>query len=376
MHAAAILLLGACGLLLLRALSPLMGAPAAQAATPKAFPLRAAASAAALQPHQPVSLTAPPASLSPLSPLTPEAQTAPSLQSAALTGREALPSLATSVVEGGGVALAANTSLPSENNPNSPDSTANSADWIDLGAESVFITSAGGEALYSKNADIALPIASITKLMTALVVLDANQDLQETLTVEREDAQRSGFSRLALGARLTRWQLLRLALMSSENRAAAVLGRTYPGGEAALVAAMNAKATSLGMSRAHFADATGLSSDNRASARDLALLATAAALHAEIRSMTTTKFERVKIGHRFYNFHNSNRLIYRDHWNILLQKTGYLAVAGRCMVMVAELRGRPTVMVFLGARSRSTRARDAEHARAWLTARLTAAQGR
>ncbi|HEY8538923.1 MAG TPA: serine hydrolase, partial [Steroidobacteraceae bacterium] len=200
----------------------------------------------------------------------------------------------------------------------------------------------------------AMPIASITKLMMALVVLEAGQPLDELLTITKEDRliDLGGKSRLSVGASLTRGELLRLALMSSENRAANALGRNYPGGLSALLQAMNAKAKALGMKSARFVDATGLSSDNVASPRDLVKLVDAAARHPLIREYSTDTDEVVLVGKQLLEYRNTNQLVGKPDWNILVQKTGFTNAAGQCLVM--------------NSFGKYTRVADARRVRRWM----------
>lgn len=227
-----------------------------------------------------------------------------------------------------------------------------------------------GKVLYQKNAHAAMPIASLTKLMTALVVLEARQDMSEQLTVIGADVDRLKFSssRLLVGTRLPRSAMLHIALMSSENRAASALGRNYPGGTNAFVAAMNAKARALGMQRTRYVEPTGLSSANVSSPEDLARLVIAVERHALIRRYSTDRRFIIRQGRRQTVYHNTNRLTANPRWKIRLQKTGYISEAGRCMVLHATVRGRATVMVFLDAQGKFSRAADANRVRAWLAA--------
>ncbi|MCI1191131.1 D-alanyl-D-alanine endopeptidase [Calidifontimicrobium sp. SYSU G02091] len=224
------------------------------------------------------------------------------------------------------------------------------------------------EVLFSKNPQAVLPIASITKLMTALVVIEAKQPLDEVLTITQDDVdtEKGTGSRLRLGTQLTRGEMLHLALMSSENRAANALGRHYPGGLAAFVEAMNAKAALLGMHDTRYVEPTGLSSRNRSSARDLALLVKAAYQHDLIRELSTSPEAQVAVGSHAMQFRNSNGLVRNPEWSIGLQKTGYIAEAGRCVVMQAELAGRNLIMVLLDSAGRYSRIADAERLRRWL----------
>jgi D-alanyl-D-alanine endopeptidase (penicillin-binding protein 7) len=222
--------------------------------------------------------------------------------------------------------------------------------------------------LYSRNPDTPLPIASITKLMTALVVADAALPLDETLEVTNADKAhgKGTFSRLAVGTKLTRGELMHLALMSSENRAANVLGREYPGGTPAFVRAMNAKAKALGMTRSKFVDPAGLSSDNVASPRDLTKLVAAAAKNSVIRRYSTDHEHAVKVGRQMLEFRNTNTLVKNPEWDIIVQKTGYISEAGRCLVMQAVVDGREVVMVLLNSFGKYTRVADARRVRKWM----------
>ncbi len=224
------------------------------------------------------------------------------------------------------------------------------------------------EVLFSKNPGAVLPIASITKLMTGLVVSDAHQALDELLSVAQEDVdtEKGSRSRLRVGTQLTRGEMLHLALMSSENRAANALGRHYPGGLPAFVAAMNRKATALGMRDTHYVEPTGLSSQNQSSAQDLAVLVRAAHGVPLLRELSTSHETQVAVGHRMMQFHTTNRLVLNPDWDIGLQKTGYISEAGRCLVMQARLAGRKLIMVLLDSTGKYSRLGDAERIRRWL----------
>jgi len=224
------------------------------------------------------------------------------------------------------------------------------------------------EVLFSKNPQAVLPIASLTKLMTALVVTEAQQPLDEMLTVTDEDIDTEKFShsRLKVGTQLRREEMLHLALMSSENRAAHALGRYYPGGMPAFVSAMNRKAKELGMNDTHYVEPTGLSSLNQSSARDLATLVKAAHEVALIRELSTSPEYEVVVGHREVQFRNTNNLVRSPAWDIGLQKTGYISEAGRCLVMQAKLAGRKLIMVFLDSAGKYSRIGDAERVRHWI----------
>jgi len=224
-----------------------------------------------------------------------------------------------------------------------------------------------GSVLYAKNPNTVQPIASITKLMTAVVTLEANLDPTEVLEIDASDkAATPGQSRLWPGTRLARRDALQLALMASENRAAHLLGRTYPGGLAAEIAAMNAKAEQLGMHDTHFVDPTGLAQANRSSPEDLVRLVRAAYEYPEIRADSTSNEMTVQAGRRTLKYANTNRLTRRADWRIGLQKTGYIAAAGRCLVMQAEIGKRRVLMVFLDSWGKYTRLGDANRMRAWL----------
>jgi D-alanyl-D-alanine endopeptidase (penicillin-binding protein 7) len=222
--------------------------------------------------------------------------------------------------------------------------------------------------LYSRNSDVAAPIASITKLMTALVVLDAKQPLDEPLEITQaeQDLPKGGYSRLAVGTVLTRGDLMHLALMSSENRAAHALGNNYPGGMPAMVRAMNAKAAELGMTSAHFVDPTGLSSENVASPEDLSKLVIAASRNPAIREYSTDKRYTVRVRRHLVEFRNTDNLVANPTWNIIVQKTGYIAEAGRCLVMEAVIEGRNVVIVLLDSLGKYTRVADAKRVKSWM----------
>jgi len=226
-----------------------------------------------------------------------------------------------------------------------------------------------GEVIFSKNPQAVLPIASITKLMTALVVTEAELPLDEVLTVTQADVdvEKHSPSRLRVGTRLTRGEMMHLALMSSENRAAHALGRGYPGGLQAFVKAMNSKAQELGMTGTRYVDPTGLSSGNQSNARDLAVLVEAAYQYDLIRTLSTSPEHYVAVGPRELRYRNSNRLVTSPQWSIGLQKTGYIAEAAGCLVMQAELAGRKFIMVLLDSAGHYSRIADAERLRHWLT---------
>jgi D-alanyl-D-alanine endopeptidase (penicillin-binding protein 7) len=226
------------------------------------------------------------------------------------------------------------------------------------------------EVLFSKNPEAVLPIASLTKLMTSLVVVEAKLALDEVLEVTEADidTEKGSRSRLAVGTRLTRMEMLHLALMASENRAANALGRHYPGGLPAFVDAMNRKANALGMADTRYVEPTGLSSNNRSSAPDLARLVKAAYNFPLIRELSTSPEHAVDLGRRTVQFRNTNGLVRNPTWDIGLQKTGYIAEAGRCLVMQAQLAGRKLILVFLDSAGKYSRLGDAERVRHWLEA--------
>ncbi len=214
------------------------------------------------------------------------------------------------------------------------------------------------------------PIASLTKLMTAIVTLDAGLPLDEPIAIDIDDFDflKGTQSRLRMGATLPRREMLRLALMSSENRAASSLARHYPGGTAAFVAAMNEKARALGMTRTRFADPTGLSARNVSTANDLATLVAAAAEYPLIRDFSTTPshFVEVQPTGQLLGFNNTNGLVKNSGWDIQLSKTGYIREAGKCLVMLATIASKPFVIVLLDSAGKYTRLGDAQRVRHWL----------
>ncbi len=224
------------------------------------------------------------------------------------------------------------------------------------------------EVLFSKNDHAVLPIASITKLMTGLVISEAQLNMQEMLQISQEDVdtEKGSRSRLAVGTDLSRSELLHLALMSSENRAAHALGRTYPGGLQAFVAQMNARAKQLGMVETRFVEPTGLSSRNQSSAHDLARLVGAAYNHTVLREYSTSTGYDVPVGERMLRYNNTNGLVSNPEWEIGLQKTGFISEAGRCLVMQARVAGRKLIMVFLDSAGKFSRLGDAERVRRWV----------
>ena len=241
---------------------------------------------------------------------------------------------------------------------------------LNLKSTSVLVmTQSGDRVLFAKNDDAVVPIASITKLMTAMVVLDAWLPPGELIAISKDDKDglKGTQSRLQVGMKITRDDLLRLALMASENRAAAALARAYPGGTSAFVAAMNQKAVELGMWKTRFVDGTGLSSANVSTARDLARLVSAAHRQPLIREYTTSTDHTVMLpkGRRM-NFCNSNRLVKNPGWEIGLSKTGYISEAGRCLVMQARIASTPVVIVLLDSWGKLTRVADANRIKKWI----------
>jgi serine-type D-Ala-D-Ala endopeptidase (penicillin-binding protein 7) len=224
------------------------------------------------------------------------------------------------------------------------------------------------EVLFSKNSQAVLPIASITKLMTALVVIESGSSLEASVTVAQDDVdtEKGSGSRLRVGTELSRGEMLHLALMASENRAAHALGRSHPGGMPAFIEAMNRKARELGMLDTRYVEPTGLSSANQSSAHDLTLLVKAASQHAIIRELSTSPETQVAVGKRQLQFRNTNGLVRNPEWDIGLQKTGYISEAGRCVVMQAQLAGRTLIMVLLDSAGKYSRIGDAERLRKWL----------
>jgi serine-type D-Ala-D-Ala endopeptidase (penicillin-binding protein 7) len=224
------------------------------------------------------------------------------------------------------------------------------------------------EVLLRKNDSAVLPIASITKLMTGLVISEAKLPMDEMLTITQDDVdtEKGSSSRLRVGTTLSRGELMHLALMSSENRAAHALGRTYPGGLTAFVEAMNQRAQLLGMADTRYVEPTGLSSRNQSSAQDLARLVATASQDKKLSELSTSPGYQVEIGRRTLQFNNTNRLVKNPAWDIGLQKTGYISEAGQCLVMQAKVAGRKLIMVFLDSAGKLSRIGDAERVRKWV----------
>lgn len=235
-------------------------------------------------------------------------------------------------------------------------------------ASALVIDQSNGQVMLEKQPDTVVPIASISKLMTAMVVLDAKLDLQEVIAIGDEDVDglKGTRSRLPVGTTMTREAAMLLALMSSENRAAHALGRHYPGGMSAFVQAMNKKAHALGMYNSNFEEPTGLSSNNVSTAHDLARMVAAAARYPEIRNFSTTAEARVDLNGRIRDFHNTNALVRNDHWEIGVSKTGYISEAGRCLVMQARVADKPVVIVLLDSNGKMTRVGDANRIKRWM----------
>ena len=224
------------------------------------------------------------------------------------------------------------------------------------------------EVLFRKNEQAVLPIASLTKLMTGLIITEAKLPMDQMIVISQDDVdtEKGSRSRLKVGTELSRGELMHLALMSSENRAAHALGRTYPGGLSAFVGQMNDKAHLLGMKATNYVEPTGLSSKNQSSAQDLARLVNAAYEDPTMRELSTSPRYQVEVGNRTLQFNNTNRLVNNPAWQIGLQKTGYISEAGRCLVMQATVAGRKLIMVFLDSTGSLTRIADAERVRRWV----------
>ncbi|MGJ7578647.1 serine hydrolase [Variovorax sp. RHLX14] len=226
------------------------------------------------------------------------------------------------------------------------------------------------EVLFSKNDHAVLPIASLTKLMTGLLISEAHLPDEELITITQDDVdtEKGSSSRLRIGTTLSRGEMMHLALMSSENRAAHALGRTYPGGLATFVSMMNAKAKMLGMKDTRYVEPTGLSFHNQSSAQDLALLVNAASSNAMVRELSTSPNYQVEVGNRTLQYNTTNRLVRSPDWDIGLQKTGYISEAGQCLVMQTKIAGRKLIMVFLDSAGKLSRIGDAERVRRWVEA--------
>ena len=243
------------------------------------------------------------------------------------------------------------------------------ADDLDLKSSVAYVIDQDtNEVLLSKNDQAVLPIASITKLMTGVVISEAKLSMDESITITQDDVdtEKGSSSRLKVGTSLTRGELLHLSLMASENRAAHALGRTYPGGLQAFVDLMNAKAATLGMRDTRYIEPTGLSSKNQSSAKDLATLVSLAYQDPILRELSTSPSHQVEVGKHTLNYKTTNRLIKNPNWDIGLQKTGYISEAGQCLVMQAKIAGRKLIMVFLDSAGKLSRIADAERVRKWV----------
>lgn len=244
-----------------------------------------------------------------------------------------------------------------------------SNDALDLKSSVAFVVDQDtNEVLFRKNELAVLPIASITKLMTGLLISEAKLPMDEMITITDDDIdlEKGSTSRLRVGTELSRGELLHLALMSSENRAANALGRSYPGGLHVFVSLMNARAKSLGMKDTRYVEPTGLSSKNQSSARDLATLVNIAYGDPTLRELSTSTGYQVEVGRRTLQYNNTNRLVKNPAWDIGLQKTGYISEAGQCLVMQAKVAGRKLIMVFLDSAGKLSRLGDAERVKRWV----------
>jgi D-alanyl-D-alanine endopeptidase (penicillin-binding protein 7) len=237
-------------------------------------------------------------------------------------------------------------------------------------AAALIVDAKSGAVIFEHKAATVSPIASLTKLMTALVVIDGQQSLDDVIVVKASDRWKGkgAFSHIPTGAKLTRGDLLRLSLMASENLAARTLANNYPGGMPAFVKTMNAKAKVLGMAHTHFDDPSGLSNGNVSNARDLVKLVNAAARQQEIREFSTLDAHEVRLGKKMFRFRNTNLLIGRPDWEILVQKTGFTNDAGQCLVMQTLIDDRVVDMVFLNSFGKLTRTADARRVRKWMAA--------
>ncbi|MEL0254897.1 MAG: LysM peptidoglycan-binding domain-containing protein [Burkholderiaceae bacterium] len=248
-------------------------------------------------------------------------------------------------------------------------------DFLKLNSSAAIVVDQNtGEVLFEKNADVALPIASLTKLMTALLIIENELNLGKLIKITKREAnlERYNYSRLKVGSQFTREQLLHLALMSSENRAAFALGRTFPGGLDAFVAAMNVKSKILSMWSTKFTEPTGLNSGNISSARDLAKLVDAASRAPLIVKFSTSKMSKVKVLNKIHRFRNSNLLVRNENWDISVSKTGFIRPSGKCLAMITRIKERPYIIVTLDATKSLDRAKDAKRIFSWLSSKKTA----
>lgn len=278
--------------------------------------------------------------------------------------------LVTTTLRGGGTATITSSATPQKSLQIRDTSGYNSQPSVNARAALV-MDAQTGEVLYSKNSNMSVPIASITKVMTAVVTADARLNMSEEVTLQMIDFAGAGgknsSSTLRAGDTMNRAELLLFALMKSENPAAAALARTYPGGRSAFIAAMNAKAKQLGMTSTHYAESTGLDPHNVSSARDLGILVSAASQYGLIRQFSTTPTYDFNLGYRVLKSNNTNALVRNGGWNINLSKTGYINEAGRCVVMHTTVNSRPAVVVLLGAPSSQSRTNDATNLLNWLS---------
>ena len=248
-------------------------------------------------------------------------------------------------------------------------------DFLKLNSSAaIVIDQTTGEVLFEKNADVALPIASLTKLMTALLIIENQLNLRKSIKITKREAnlERYNYSRLKVGSQFTRAQLLHLALMSSENRAAFALGRTFPGGLDAFVAAMNVKSKILSMWSTKFTEPTGLNSGNISSARDLAKLVDAVSRVPLIVKFSTSKMSKVKVFNKTHRFRNSNLLVRNENWDISVSKTGFIRPSGKCLAMITRVKEKPYIIVTLDATKSLDRAKDAKRIFSWLASEKTA----
>ena len=269
------------------------------------------------------------------------------------------------------IAMAAMFSLGLRANAAGGNATTNTTKGPEVRSAAVLVVDGtSGEVIFQRDPGLVTPIASITKLMTALVVIDGQQSLDEVITITKDDCWqgKGAFSHLPVGAKLTRGDLMRLALMASENRAAHTLGRNYPGGTAAFVRTMNIKAKALGMTQTRFDDASGLSSRNVSTPRDLVKLVNAASRDPVISAFSTLQSHEVRLGKSMFVFRNTNLLIGKSDWNIMVQKTGYTNDAGQCLVMEAVMAERPVIVVLMNSFGTLTRTADARRIRRWMEA--------
>jgi len=247
---------------------------------------------------------------------------------------------------------------------------ATSAFALPFGSQSALVIDENtGEILLEKNSENVVPIASLTKLMTAMVVLDAKQDMEAVINIDEQDVDviKHSTSRVPVGASIARKDVLQLALMSSDNRAAAALARTYPGGRDAFVAAVKAKMHVLGMTHTTIEEPTGLSYHNTSTASDLVKMASAASQYPDITRITTDSRDLINIKGRKVEYHNTNGFVGKKGWDIMLSKTGYTTEAGRCIIMKIKAAGKNVIMVLLNASANSMRSRDAMNIRRFVS---------